>query len=1092
MEQLDLLSAGSQRPWPEQADFPANQARENVGRVVFEDLLQSNGPLVITGYASLDKLVELLARLGKRESAPGRVRILLGHEPYDRKPISSRPDQFRFSQEVVDYWLERGVSLHQCAQVFAAMEMLRSGTVEARITASSSAVIHAKIYRGDNAVTIGSSNFSNAGLQYQIEANCRYRRELDPERFAAACDLAEKIWALGCNYTDELLDLLGKLLRAVSWHEALARASAELLEGEWVTRYLKDAGDFSERITLWPSQIQGVAQALWIVSNVGSVLVADATGSGKTRTGCMLVRGIMNQLWATGKIRRSVPPLLTCPASVQDDWRAELHALGQYSCRVHSHGLLGKVTKKGGELADLLTQAQVLMVDEAHNFLNRRSGRTRGLWGNLADHVVLLTATPLNRKLGDLLAIVDLLGADNFEDDALAVLSRLWKKQGAERTLLFERERPLLQAAIQKFTVRRTKDTLNRMIDREPENYRDRFGRMCRYPKHSPLGYDCNQMLTGTDKELVRSIRSILSELKGLLWLQGTFTLSGYHRALGWDEEKYLAIRLTGAPALAVHNALASLRSSRPALLEHLFGSRAVEAEYGLGEVKKGPSGNILEKLLAATGKPPQNLLKGVELPPWLSDPGEYERACTREIALYRQVADLVRRMSPAREDCKASLLKELLGRHDLVLAFDSHLVSLYHIRQRIGLLGANRVVVATGVDESGQNEVRELLRLGSKQREVIALCSDAMSEAISLQASSAVVHLDMPTTMRYAEQRVGRIDRMDSPHESIDVYWPLETGELSQRKDERFLVRHRLVSDLFGSNVPLPEDWTLSSSTGDEGTSLEEVLSDLKDSEAKEGGGELADAFDPVRALIEGNRALVPPATYEAHRTSKARVISSVGVVETAAKPWAFFTVAAAGKGVPRWVFFEHSSAEPMTDLEQIARSLRERLTPDTVDLPFEGNAAAVATLELFLMRLQGTEHFLLPRKKRKALTEMREVLKRYRRTVGAGESGRRILIDELLCLAREGGPGKEIDPESVADCWLAAVRPVWQMHLEHPKRAGPLVLKDIRNQLVKEPLPDVALKAAFSPLLENARGYIPVDRRVVVAIVGIESRTS
>ena len=35
------------------------------------------------------------------------------------------------------------------------------------------------------------------------------------------------------------------------------------------------------------------------------------------------------------------------------------------------------------------------------------------------------------------------------------------------------------------------------------------------------------------------------------------------------------------------------------------------------------------------------------------------------------------------------------------------------------------------------------------------------MNEGVNLQGASAIVHLDLPTTLRVAEQRV---DRMDSP----------------------------------------------------------------------------------------------------------------------------------------------------------------------------------------------------------------------------------------------------------------------------------------------------------------------------------------
>src|SRR5690349_870548 len=75
--------------------------------------------------------------------------------------------------------------------------------------------------------------------------------------------------------------------------------------------------------------------------------------------------------------------------------------------------------------SDAVARAQVLAVDEAHNFLTAESNRTRRLQDTLADHVLLFTATPISRGAQDLLSLVGLLGADNFEDETLVVLERL-------------------------------------------------------------------------------------------------------------------------------------------------------------------------------------------------------------------------------------------------------------------------------------------------------------------------------------------------------------------------------------------------------------------------------------------------------------------------------------------------------------------------------------------------------------------------------------------------------------------------------------------------------------------------------------------
>jgi hypothetical protein len=119
----------------------------------------------------------------------------------------------------------------------------------------------------------------------------------------------------------------------------------------------------------------------------------------------------------------------------------------------------------------------------------------------------------------------------------------------------------------------------------------------------------------------------------------------------------------------------------------------------------------------------------------------------------------------------------------------------------------------------------------------------------------------------------------------------------------------------------------------------------------------ELHDAFAPVHSLIEGDTALVPAEVYERLRASKARVISSVSVVE-AASPWAFFAIEGTEWGAPRWVYLDDETADPITDLAVIAQRLRARLAPGIADRPLDEKAAAVLTT--FIERARKRERLL------------------------------------------------------------------------------------------------------------------------------------
>ena len=154
------------------------------------------------------------------------------------------------------------------------------------------------------------------------------------------------------------------MLRFVTWQEALARACADLLDGQWAAGYLGATAGISR---LWPSQVAGIAEALWVVENVGSVLIADATGSGKTRMGAHLTRAVRDRLWNTGRVRRDYLTVLVCPPAVEEQWRREAVSCG-LTLQTVSHGLLSRKSIHGRRVPqeDEVASAQILAIDEAH------------------------------------------------------------------------------------------------------------------------------------------------------------------------------------------------------------------------------------------------------------------------------------------------------------------------------------------------------------------------------------------------------------------------------------------------------------------------------------------------------------------------------------------------------------------------------------------------------------------------------------------------------------------------------------------------------------------------------------------------------
>ncbi len=1066
--------------WPDPERFPHNFRKAKVESIVLNDLANSSSPLIVTGFTSLDYVIDFLADLPADQ--PQVLRLLIGSEPTLSHRSQYSVNKKTLPQEVIDYWLNAGISLRLCYKVVLIMDMLKAGRLQSRYVADEHKKLHSKIYVGDEAVTLGSSNFSFTGMRKQLEANARFHHQKEPKRYREAQQLAENYWALGDDYNGYLLDLLEQLLKVATWQEALGRACGELLEGDWAQKYIK--GHLSSGgQELWPSQKVGIAQALWMVENIGSVLVADATGSGKTRMGAHLLRAIMDRIWSTGRTRKDITALVCPPGAVEDSWKREAISCGLPLVAL-SHGVLShQGSDRHEDVMQSIRRAQSLAIDEAHNFLNPKSSRTRGLHGNMADVVVMFTATPINRGVRDLLLIVDLLGADNLEDSALVLFDRLAKRLGTQggKFLTTHEERLEMQKEVQRFTLRRTKVMLNALVDQHPDAYRDDFGKKCRYPDHRSRTYETEE--TEGDKQIAIRIREMAGNIRGLSNLRSGLELPESLRGI-IDEDVYIRGRLQGAKGLALYHLMSRLRSSRAALIEHLLGTETAVSQFGITEfIKPEETGNVLELLQQSAGKVHPSSLHE-KLPTWLTDEEDHRLAVEEEVKLYSNILLLVEQMSDRRERSKAKRLQKLLEKHSLVIAFDSCLITLEAIKQLIEKERPQvEVIVATGSKDQHKKKVNKLFALGSDAKGVVALCSDAMSEGLNLQQASAVLLLDMPSVIRIAEQRVGRVDRMNSPHKQIEVWWPLDSESFSLKADRKFFQRYKEVKEILGSNLPLPENLIPEELQTDAPSTVEEMIQQLSELEKRgQAWDGLRDAFQPVRELVDPETGLVPKGVYVDVRHSKARVVSTVSLVRSR-RPWAFMAIAGAEHGAPKWVLMERLNGPLVTHLEDVAAKLRDLLVNNPENRSMDKKASELVAQ--FLNNVLDAEVSLLPRKKQRALEEMRHVLSHY---IKQAEQAKDVERRELLAivLGLQNVPANEQDRpdlDAVAEAWLDLIRDTWYAKLTQRRRFKPLRLMDIRNDLKKHPISSERIRQAFSDIPVSQ----PIQTRVVSAIVGV-----
>ncbi|MDE3735931.1 SNF2-related protein [Pseudomonas resinovorans] len=1061
---------------PSASRMPLNAPGRKVHDTLLGDLCRESEALVITGYSALDQLLQLISQ---RSDMSGCLRLMLGSEPTASRRQDFSLARYDFDQEIRSYWLKRGISLRLSGQLIRCIELIRQGYVRVRYPRPGPR-LHAKLYCSDTAVTLGSSNFTEPGMFYQHEANVRFSEQQESRRFREVWQTAEHFWLQGRDANQELIALLEQLLRFVSWKEALARACAELLDGEWAEQYLKSLSG-QEAVRLWPSQRKGIGQALYLLETAGGVLVADATGSGKTRMGVHLLRAVYDRIWSMSRGHKGLMSMV-CPPMVTPNWQRERTSC-LLSLEVISHGSLSRMKPdEDSKVGQLLAGAQTLAVDEAHNFLNQNSNRTRQLLHNLADQTILFTATPINRSASDLLRLVDILGADNFDDEVLNVFEKLNRAKGSLRDV-HPQDLHELQLAIASFTVRRTKAQLNAMVDLEPDAYRAISGRVCRYPDHVPCTYELQE--SDEDIRLAEHISLMASNLKGVSYFEKPLYLPESLARQGVSPDSYLRMRLHSAGSLARHHVMSSLRSSRLALFRHILGEKRALEQMGLQALGDAGSddatGNMLERIQALKGRVPENHL-AIQLPDWLSNPKAHQEACEAEIGIYEHILLRLEKISDARERRKCSLLLELARRHEQIIAFDHFPLTLRYFRHLMAPdAKAMKIDVLLGVGGNKTQNERLQKRLDPLKGEgrVIALCSDAMSEGVNLQRASGLIHLDMPSVVRYAEQRVGRIDRMDSPHDAIECWWPLDAPAFALKADERFVARIEEVESLLGGNLQLPPEM-LREEGSDRVIRPEDIQSEMQARTTRPWDG-IDDAFAPVRALVEGDDALVGRDDYEHAQTEQSAVLSRVSLVR-AQRPWLFVCLAGEANKAPRWVFLDDDAHEPTINLRGVVEALRERLPDEVQDLPPSHSAGR--ELDRLLGCLSQMERSLLPRKKQRALEQMALVVPCWAKQSGWIQSAEQadqisVLMEVLSPMGRSDCP----DWGQMADAWLDLVRPTWSRYLDHRGRKAAITrLRDIQKDLLAHPVPAQKLIDRVSGIAMRQTW----EERIVACILG------
>jgi hypothetical protein len=449
--------------------------------------------------------------------------------------------------------------------------------------------------------------------------------------------------------------------------------------------------------------------------------VADGVGLGKTYVGLAL-----------GEIERAHggDALVVAPAALRREWQRAASEVG-VRLAFASHTALAR---RPPRVADAVS---LLVVDEAHGFRNPRTRRYDAL-ARLAigRRVLLLTATPVNNSAADLAALVHLFaGADDFRPFGIAdIQAALRTGEGEAATL-----------ALGALTVSRSR----RLVEAHFPALRGAFPRRELLP---PVRYDLDAAYGGR----LRAILEAIGELDG-------------DRA---EAERGAALIALGL--------LRRLESDRTAFLRTLRRHRDFLREWAAAR----ESGVVLDRSAFRAAAPSggdgtQFVLWPLLLRPATDGSASTEHAWRATVERALDLAEAGPAHDPKLRALEELLLGPLLGRKTIVFTEyrDTALAIARRLRRRFRVLCVAGDGAWAGTERLSRREALDAFapraRSAASDPRLAAevlVATDVASEGMNLQDASAVVNFDLPWNPVRVMQRIGRIDRLHSPHRVVTV----------------------------------------------------------------------------------------------------------------------------------------------------------------------------------------------------------------------------------------------------------------------------------------------------------------------------------
>lgn len=740
----------------------------------------STGYFDVAGYGMLRKSLENTMRDEKF-----KMRLMLGKEAIVPDENSFEKYAKKYSESINTQSIKSSIedteiSKDSLDDTTSLIKLLTKDNIQVRL--GSSRFNHSKCYiLGNNSAFIGSSNLTAGGMTANYELNAGLYQ---PGVAEATRQWFDRMWEEADDTKQTLIDVLNQSKFGIPpepyqvYMKILFEQYRPLLEN-------LDTDEHDSK-TLTKFQQEAVRTGLFIMAEFGGVMIADATGLGKTNMGIEIIRQKV--------LKEAKRVLLIAPSQVLHSmWEEKLKEVDINVRETLTMESLGReeILENLGKYRNI----DLVLIDESQNFRSKTANRRKNLMKLMSigkkKQAVLLSATPINNSLMDLYYQLSIItGGDDYYFHRTIGIPDLYKhmRDAANKDKL-EHGLEKIQQLLDTVMVRRTRSYIKEIYKDDKIN-----DQPIKFPAHqySPIQYSLTDLFGNIFEKVLNNIRDLTMAPYGIDLYRADITeeQKKKHRAaahlqiillLKRFESSVEAVRISLENKVNLYRYIGKIFDEGKILRVRDFNS--IMAKWNSAEIQGDTSDLDIDEsekmeffLKEIEAIPKEKIGKNYDIEKFGSD-------MKNDMLLLENLLDEVKKITvdTKLDEVIRTIMREKATEKESkkVLIFSEYTATARYITKHLKEKFKGKTVECiTGRTDADvrKNYIRRFAPKANlledeklDQPEIdILISTEVLAEGQNLQDCNYVINYDLPWNPMRIVQRTGRIDRLTSGYDLI------------------------------------------------------------------------------------------------------------------------------------------------------------------------------------------------------------------------------------------------------------------------------------------------------------------------------------